>query len=406
MSDKNIMNLIISKGMSSLSGVFSSFMLNLWLFDKTNSYTIFILNTTATSLVPLLMSIPAGFIADRFNKARILMMTDLSIAFLFFLLICITALDIFNLMLYISIIFLIAIANEFRYTAMTAIIPELVGKQELMKYNGIQQVFRGASIIVAPIIGALSYEFIRIYYALSFSILVQFYSLFILNKIANTVKLTSKENKTVIGIDYKKIFRWIWNDRLLRIYLISFTFISALLASYTAIITPYILEVFDKKTLVFVTICQGFGLLLSGFLSVKLKKFDENSIYQYSVTLIGSSIFCIGFVKDIVLFLFSFLLGLGIGMVASSNQTIWQKNTPMEIQGRVVSIRTFSLYALSPLFVYLAIPVTENFSSKIFGFFEFHTPLSVTIFVLGLFTIFISFVNILLVKIWSSKYDL
>lgn len=67
-SDKDSINLILNKGILSLSGFFSSFMIDLWLFDKTNSYVIFIFNTITTSLVPLLFAIPIGVVSDKFKK--------------------------------------------------------------------------------------------------------------------------------------------------------------------------------------------------------------------------------------------------------------------------------------------------------------------------------------------------
>lgn len=404
----NIMNLIISKGLSSLSGVFSSFMLNLWLFDKTNSYSVFIINTTATSLVPLLLAIPAGFVSDKYKKEYILAISDLATISSFVVLIFITSFNYFNLLLYVSVIVIIAISNEFRYTAMTALIPELADKEELMKYNGIQQIFRGISIIIGPILGAISYQMISIGYALFFSIITQIYSLYVLKQVASNsrIKINTNGAKKTNKNDYKEILKWVWAKNILKIYLISFTFISAIMASYTAIITPYILEVFDKKTLVISTIFQGIGLLLSGFFAANTKKIDEKIIYQLFITLMGISIFFIGLSDRFFIYIFSCLLGCSIGMLASSNQTIWQKNTPVEMQGRVISIRTFSLYILSPIFVYVMLPFTNHISNKLLHYFNFNSLLSITISFLGLFILLISFLNLLFFTIWRKKYDL
>lgn len=406
MSDKNLMNLIVSKGVSSLSGVFSSFMLNLWLFDKTSSYVIFILNTTATSLVPLFLAIPAGIVSDKHKKEYILAISDLSVIISLIVLILITAFDYFNVVLYITIIVVIAIANEFRYTAMTALIPELANKEKLMKYNGVQQIFRGASVVIGPVLGAISYKVISIQYALFFSIMAQIYSLWVLKKLIGIPREKREGFKKSFNNGYMNILRWIWHEGSLRIYLFSFTLISAIMAAYTAIITPYILDVFDKKTLVFFTVIQGFGLLFSGFLAVRFKKLKEDMVYFLSMILIGISIFFIGFTKGFIVYLFSLFLGISIGLIASSNQTIWQKNTPIEMQGRVVSIRTFSLYALSPVFVYLTLPFTEYFSEKLSNYFHVQSLLSITISFLGLLVLVVYFLTLLFFKFGAKKYEL
>lgn len=67
-SDKDSINLILNKGIFSLSGFFFFIMMDLWLLDKTNSYVIFIFNTITTSLVPLLFAIPVGIVYDKFKK--------------------------------------------------------------------------------------------------------------------------------------------------------------------------------------------------------------------------------------------------------------------------------------------------------------------------------------------------
>ncbi|MBF0827781.1 MFS transporter [Muribacter muris] len=167
MSEKNIINMILSKGISSLIGVYSSFMLNLWLFDKTNSYIIFIINTTAISLIPLIFSIPAGIISDKIKKTLILIICDIITILSFLILIFITYFDYFNQYLYLFIISLISISNEFRYTATTSLIPELASKDNLIKYNSIQQIFRGGAIILGPILGGISYVQLSIYISLS-----------------------------------------------------------------------------------------------------------------------------------------------------------------------------------------------------------------------------------------------
>ncbi|MBF0784771.1 MFS transporter [Muribacter muris] len=390
MSEKNIINMILSKGISSLIGVYSSFMLNLWLFDKTNSYIIFIINTTAISLIPLIFSIPAGIISDKIKKTLILIICDIITILSFLILIFITYFDYFNQYLYLFIISLISISNEFRYTATTSLIPELASKDNLIKYNSIQQIFRGGAIILGPILGGISYVQLSIYISLSIAIIAHIYSIIILMKISfnfNYYKSDTHQN-----VKYIDTFKWLWKITYLRHYFLSSSLVTAIMSSYMAIITPYILTSYNKNTLIFISVSQGVGLLLSVYISIIKKYIKEDVLYHFSIFTIGLSMLFIGIIKNDFIYIFTFFIGFGIGVIAIINQTIWQKYTPQNILGKVTSIRTFSLYILSPLCIYLTFPFTENISKKLAYIISYNIeyPTGITISLLGIFVLLIS----------------
>ncbi|MBF0827782.1 hypothetical protein [Muribacter muris] len=164
------------------------------------------------------------------------------------------------------------------------------------------------------------------------------------------------------------------------------------MSSYMAIITPYILTSYNKNTLIFISVSQGVGLLLSVYISIIKKYIKEDVLYHFSIFTIGLSMLFIGIIKNDFIYIFTFFIGFGIGVIAIINQTIWQKYTPQNILGKVTSIRTFSLYILSPLCIYLTFPFTENISKKLAYIISYNIeyPTGITISLLGIFVLLIS----------------
>ncbi|WP_078310383.1 MFS transporter [Moraxella cuniculi] len=193
----------------------------------------------------LLFCIPSGVLADKIPKKIILLATDVITILSLVLLVIITASQYFNFFLYVCMLVIIAIANEFRYTATTAFIPELASSDQLIRYNGLQQIFRGILVIAGPILGAVSYEMINIGCSLFLSMFIQLTSLLILLKIPSNTTTAAKTEQNQQG--YYEAFYWLRSSKLLKVYLFSFCVINVICVSYMSIITPYILEAFDKK---------------------------------------------------------------------------------------------------------------------------------------------------------------
>lgn len=131
---------------------------------------------------------------------------------------------------------------------MTAVIPELASKYKLMKYNGIQiqKIFRGTAIVIGPISGLLYYKLLSIGNLLYLSILAQIYIICSKN---NFIYKKYNDN-------YIEVLLWLWSVSLLIFNLFSFAFSSTIIASYAAIITPYLLIFLIKILLVVSTVTQ------------------------------------------------------------------------------------------------------------------------------------------------------
>jgi hypothetical protein len=58
-------------------------------------------------------------------------------------------------------------------------------------------------------------------------------------------------------------------------------------------------------------------------------------------------------------------IGASLATIATTSQTLWQKNTPKELQGKALAVRSSITYALSPLAILVSIPLIVSFLSPI-----------------------------------------
>lgn len=138
--------------------------------------------TTATTIVPLLLSIPIGWLADRFGRKKVIYLGTPIYCLSFLLLIY--APDSTTLLLsgvFQGFFMLIAVTQG----AMTA---ELVPTPLLGRWHGLLGLFRGLVSVIAPAIGGVIWEVLSPESVFIFLILTQFLRLFLLLPIPETLE--------------------------------------------------------------------------------------------------------------------------------------------------------------------------------------------------------------------------
>lgn len=386
--EKNFKYFIYSQGIVTLFGSLLSFAIDLWIYEITKSYKIFIFIAFIMAIVPLVFSLITGILSDKFRKTNILLLCNiifiLNLSFLYYLFVN----EVKNIHLYIVFIVITAIVNEFRYTASSSLIP-IISKDRIVEYNSIQQFFRGAIVISSPTLALIAYNFFGIKYLIILLSIAQFIllvSTFYIKDLEKNEYKNKENNKNL-----KESFQWIMKNKSLKYNLYFFSMISAFLMSYSAIIIPYIIAKEGANTLAILITAQGCGMLLSSILIKKIK-ISTNSIFYYSTLIVGGMIYLIGFsnIKSIIYFS-GFGIGFFLGLISISNQSIWQTNIPSEMQGKIISIRSTILYTISPIIIFSIIPLSDLFKKISFNTFGFLLTqselLSYTLMVIGLFIV-------------------
>ena len=136
---------------SSLTG----FVLGVWVYQRTGSVTQFSLIFLASTLPAVLVAPFAGVLADRWDRRRLMLVSDLGAALGTAALAGLVAADmlqVWHIWLATAVSAGCSTVHQVSYQAMT---PALVGKEHLARFNGLMQISRAAQIAAPLIAGAL-----------------------------------------------------------------------------------------------------------------------------------------------------------------------------------------------------------------------------------------------------------
>ncbi|GAB3154069.1 hypothetical protein GCM10027290_47900 [Micromonospora sonneratiae] len=136
---------------SSLTG----FVLGVWVYQKTGSVTQFSLIFLANTLPAVLIAPLAGVFADRWDRRRLMLLSDLGAAIgtaALALLVAGDNLAVWHIYLATALSASCSTVHQVSYQSMT---PALVGKQHLARFNGLMQVSRAVQIAAPLLAGTL-----------------------------------------------------------------------------------------------------------------------------------------------------------------------------------------------------------------------------------------------------------
>lgn len=109
----------------------------------------------ASSIPRLLFMLIGGAIADRVNKASIMLLSDFTKAVLLILVICLLVFDLVSIWVLVGLAFLFGLLDAFFWPASSSLFPKLVEREQLTRANSIVHTTQRFSVIVGPLIAGL-----------------------------------------------------------------------------------------------------------------------------------------------------------------------------------------------------------------------------------------------------------
>lgn len=351
--------------------------LPLYILDITHSGTMMGV-FSLLCLLPNLMTAPfAGILGDRKNRKNIMISSDFTRG----IIICILGLLAMTSMLSISILFLcqvfISIMDSIFNASSSALLPELISKDELMKAMSVRGGFDAASMVTGPALGGIIYGIFGIkavFYLNGISFIVSgiFSALLIyVSKAENNKKITVKS----FFSENKEALLFIKNQKSL-MQLFSFAMITNLLiAPFFDIVMPYVIKKsigFSSQQYGFLMASFTFGVLLGNiFLGIYSSKFQSSTIMKSSLAAEAAIMFLLSILilphivetlggHSMLLFIILILVIMPTGItnagVNTPINTNLQKMVPNEMRSR--------FFSLLGIFSQGAIPI----GSIIYGF--------------------------------------
>jgi MFS family permease len=389
--------LMTGLGLSNIGSSITTFSLGVWAYQKTGTYETYALIGMLSTLAIFIFSPVAGYVADRFDRKSILIGSDLlSISIVFLL-------GLFYLDQNLTVIGValgalgLAISAEFRFTVSGALLYSITNQEQLPRAISIQQISRGVSIIGAPLLGGYLYEFLGLTSILIIDFLTYVTNIALITRLLYACKTQNKMHTNTFLVEMTAGVRLIQHSKVHRKLLLFFLTFTTAMALFNITLTPYILFAGSTADLGVISAALGSGILIAGFAlaSASIAKYLWLTMYG------GGFLLALLFViwgmidnhnaQSVIIF----LVGASLATISTSSQTLWQNNTPKELQGKALAVRSSVAYALSPIAILFSVPIVASYLSPIiaispslqyfWGNFSEHSAIGMFISMIGIF---------------------
>lgn len=359
----------IGQLLSVIGSQMTGFALGIWIYQRTQSTTLFALMAVLYILPNILLMPLAGILADRWNRRRVMLLSDLgsgltTIILAIGLILTSHALPISLIGV---LIFLNSSCGSLLRPAYTAAVSQLVPPQELGRASGMLQVSYSLSQLLAPMLGSAILTSWGLYAVLGLDCLT--FMVAILAQLC--VRIPPIPPRTLA---VSLPFQGSWLYELKEAYefltyrpglfglLLFFTAKNLLTSMSQVIITPYILSFASANDLAAVLSGGGVGMVVGSVVVGVLPERGRSRIR----TIFWASLFS-GFVLFLAakmqsipsILLASFLFFLALPFIHASGQVIFHHKIPLDIQGKVFALNEALAGASIPLGYLLAGPLTD-----------------------------------------------
>jgi len=313
--------------------------------------------TLAAFLPQMIMSLFAGVWADRYNRKRIIIISDTIIAtttllLALFMMTGNMGKDSLAAILIVSIIR--SLGSGIQTPTVNAMLPQLVPEDGLMRVNSINGSVQSVVQFVSPIAAGAIMAIGPIYNIMFIDVVTAIIGISILAviKIPKHQPIERSE-KTSVFTEMKEGFMFTWNHRFLRKLLMSYG-IYIFLCVPSGFLTALMIERTFGKNVLFLTINEavGFaGALVGGLLLGATGGFkNRNTTFFLGMLLYGIASLAVGFTSVFWLFaVLMFFIGLTIPAVQTAVFTLVQEKAEPSMMGRVFSLANVMFTGFMPL---------------------------------------------------------
>lgn len=287
---------------SSIGGGLTSFGLGVYVFNQTGSAGAMALVTLLAFLPTLLLSAPAGVLADRYDRRLLMMLGDgLSGLGILFILVCMITGKAGLLQICIGV-FISSVFSSLLEPSYRATVTDLLTKEEFSKANGMVSLAGSARYLLSPIIagGLLAVADIKV-------LLVIDCMTFILTVITTGIVKKGLETKLIENNDsFIESFRQGWDAITEKKGVLYLIIVSSVMTCFMGAIQilaePLILDFKDSATLgIAETVCASGMLVTSSIIGAKGIKKEYVKALSVSLFLAGIGMIVFGIKENIII---------------------------------------------------------------------------------------------------------
>lgn len=355
---KDFLLLLGSQSISQLGTAMTSFALILWAYQKNGTVMTISMLSIFTYLPYVLVSIFAGTFIDKWNKKTVMLISDAIAAICTVGVLILYQLSLLQVWHLYIINTLIGLMNAFQFPASNVAVTLIVPKKHYTRVSGLQSLSDSAIRIFPPIFAASMMSWkgmqgILIIDLISF--FVAFNLLLLCIKIPNNSIMNDKTKKYKSFSECKKGFVYLLEEKGILYLILSMSIINLLGSmAFGSVLDAMILSRTDNNQIYlgFVRSAMGVGGIIGSIMVTLMKtpKSRVKIIFNSCALSFLLSDILLGVSKNIYVWVFGVLAGnIVIPFLNSSEISLLRTKIPVDIQGRVFSIRSAIQFGTIPL---------------------------------------------------------
>jgi DHA3 family macrolide efflux protein-like MFS transporter len=287
-----------------------------------------------------IVSIFAGVWADRMNRKIMIIISDSTIALAtlglaFFML---SGVD--DLWLIFLVMAVRSVGAGIQMPAISALLPQIVPTDKLMRVNGINSSVQSSLLILGPVAAAGIYSTMSLSAILFIDVFTAVIGLSLLATIAvPTLERAASDEKPSYFTDLREGLQYIFSNDLVRWVMVIYSIVFLLVVAPSNLSPLMLVRTFgsDVWLLTILELSFGIGMVAGGALmAIFASKVDRLGMMVGTSIIFGVLAVVMGFTTNLILFysLF-FLIGLAVPAFSTSSMTLLQETVEPERQGRV-----------------------------------------------------------------------
>jgi DHA3 family macrolide efflux protein-like MFS transporter len=316
------------------------------------------------------VSIFAGVWADRVNRKVMIILSDSTIALAtlglaFFML---SGVD--DLWLIFLVMAVRSVGAGIQMPAISALIPQIVPTDKLMRVNGINSSVQSSLLILGPVAAAGIYSTMSLAAILFVDVVTAVIGLSLLATIAvPTLSRVASDEKPSYFTDLREGLKYIFSNDLVRWVMVIYSIVFLLIVAPSNLSPLMLVRNFgsDVWLLTILELAFGVGMVAGGALmAIFASKMDRLGMMVGTSILFGVLATVMGFTTNLILFytLF-FLIGLAVPAFSTSSMTLLQETVEPERQGRVFGFVGIVMAVAMPVGMAVLGPLADIVSVEI-----------------------------------------
>ncbi len=339
--------------LTSLVGTWMQIVALGWLVLELTNSAFWVAFIQGLDLLPVfLISLPAGMLADRIEKKRIILITQIIAMLIAFLFAALTQFQMINLVLIFALTLLSGIIHGLEMPARQSFIFEVVGKKDLSSAIALNTATFNSARVIGPSIAGILIAIFNVpiaFFLNGVSFLAVIIALFKIK--VKKITINASGDNPISLLKEGVIFSFA--NPVIRTLLFIVTFNAIVPWSTNSLMPVIAKQIFHVQS-------EGFGLLLSAtglgalagaiFVSSMSHRFTVHNILVIMSFLAGLSLFLFALIQNffiglVLLFFIGFSL---VTQTSLANSTI-QKATPDDMRGRVMGVYGIMFLGMIPL---------------------------------------------------------